>query len=229
MTSSEFHIAIDLELDKTLDFEYPYIQPEEKDYWLNKAQDRILSQKLFGNNIKGVPFDLSLERIDDIQPLIKNESINGTSSSIDLSPYIKEFKLPSDYKYYIKSFVISDKVMRSGYKALRSPLPVDIISRDSLHSFVTYDGVNKPDFDSLKGILEDGKLIIVHDSYTSNVDTCKLSYIKTPKSFNYLNSQVSDLPDHVHRQILDEAVLLLINNFESNRLQQQIEINSKNE
>ena len=45
MTIQEFHINFDIELDKTLDFEYPYIQPEQKDYWLNKAQDVVVKLK----------------------------------------------------------------------------------------------------------------------------------------------------------------------------------------
>ena len=45
MTVQEFHIAIGLEVDKTLDFEYPYMSPEQIDYWLNKAQDRFVKQR----------------------------------------------------------------------------------------------------------------------------------------------------------------------------------------
>lgn len=235
MNSRQFHIAIDLELDKTLDFEYPYIQSEEKDYWLNKAQDRVLSQKLFGNNVKGIAYDDSLERIDDIKPLVKNEAIQGSLYSFNLSPLIVEYDLPADYKYYIRSFVNVTKVMRSGFTATNAPFAVDIIKRDNMPRYLTVSGLNKPDLDVLKGFIEEDKLVVIHDSYTTistAVPTCKLTYIKEPLRFDYTigsDGQVSDLPEHVHNQILDEAVLLLLNNFESMRTGQQAEINTKNE
>lgn len=235
MNSRQFHIAIDLELDKTLDFEYPYIQSEEKDYWLNKAQDRVLAQKLFGNNVKGVAFDDSLERIDDLKPLVKNVPLVAQAYSFDLSPYIVEYDLPVDYKYYIRSFVNVTKLMRSGFSAADAPFSVEIIKRENMPRYLTVPGLNKPDLDVLKGFIEEDKLVVIHDSYTT-VDTtdptCKLTYIKEPLRFDYTigpTGQVSDLPEHVHNQILDEAVLLLLNNFESMRTAQQAEINTKNE
>lgn len=235
MNSREFHIAIDLELDKTLDFEYPYIQSEEKDYWLNKAQDRVISQKLFGNNIKQIAWDDSLERIDDLKPLVKNEAIVAQAYSFNLSPYIVEYELPSDYKYYIRSFVNVTKLMRSGFNATNAPFSVDIIKRDNMPRYLTVPGLNRPDLDVLKGFIEEDKLVVIHDSYTTVnlVDpTCKLTYLKVPRKFDYTIGgvgQVTDLPEHVHPQILDEAVLLLLNNFESMRTAQQAEINTKNE
>lgn len=232
MTSRQFHIAIDVELDKTLDFEYPYIQSEEKDFWLNKAQDRVLSQKLFGNNVKGTSYDETLERIDDIKTLVKNEQVAGIPYSFNLSPYIVEFSLPSDYKYYIRSFVNIDKIMRSGFEALQAPFPVDLIRRDDMPRYMTISGLNKPDLDRLKGFIEEDKLVVIYDSYSANATNCKLTYIKEPLKFDYTegpDGQVSDLPEHVHNQILDEAILLILNNFESSRTAQQAELNSKNE
>lgn len=232
MTSIEFHIAIDLELDKTLDFEYPYIQSEEKDYWLNKAQDRIIKQKLFGNNIKKIAYDDSIERIEDLKPLVKNVSITGAAYSFNLTNYIKQFDLPTDHKFFIKAFVLVDKVMTTGFSSIQAPFSVDIIKRETMPRYMTVSGLNKPDLDVLKGFIEENKLVVIHDSYTTNVDTCKLTYIKEPLKFDYtigVNGQVSDLPEHVHREIVDEAILLLLNNFESQRTNNQIQLNNKNE
>lgn len=232
MTSREFHIGFDIQLDKTMDFEYPYIQSEEKDFWLNQAQERIIKQKLFGNNPKQTSYDGSIQRVDDLKSLIKNDDLIGVNYSADLTAYIKEFPLPNDYKFYVKSFVLVDKLMRTGFQSIQTPFPVDIIQRADMAKHMTISGINRPDLDKLKGFLEDEKLVVIHDSYTTNVDTCKLTYIKNPLKFDYtigLNGQVSDLPEHVHPEILDEAIMLVLNNFESQRLANQIQVNKTNE
>ena len=229
MTSEEFHIGFDIQLDKTMDFEYPYVQPEEKDYWLNRAQERIIKQKLYGNNPKRTAFDGTLQRIDDLKTLVVNDTITGASYSLGLTSYMKQFPLPEDYKYYIKSFGIVDKLMRSGFQSTQTPFSVDIIERKDINKFMTISGVNKPDLDNLKGFIEEDKLIIIHDSYTDNFTTCKLNYIKEPLKFDYTDDQVSDLPAHVHDEILDEAIMLVLNNFESQRLAGQIKVNETNE
>lgn len=232
MTSREFHIGFDVQLDKTLDFEYPYIQSEEKDFWLNQAQERIIKQKLFGNNPKQTAYDSSLQRVDDLKTLIKNVNIVGNAYSGNLTAYIKEFDLPADYKFYIKAFVLVDKLMRTGFQSTQTPFPVDIIQRLDMAKYMTISGINRPDLDKLKGFLEEEKLVVIHDSYTTNVNTCKLTYVKKPLKFDYtigLNGQVTDLPEHVHPEILDEAIALVLNNFESQRLGSQIELNKTNE
>jgi len=229
MTSSEFHIGFDIQLDKTLDFEYAYVLPEQKDYWLNKAQDRIIKQKLYGNNPKQTYYDITLQRVDDLKTLIKNSSITSSSYSVSLTSYIKQFTLPTDYKYYIKSFVLVDKLMRNGLTSTQTPFPVEHIQREDVEKFLTIQGVNKPDFDRLKGFIEGNVLVVIFDSYTTNVNTCKLTYIKQPVLFNYATTTVTDLPESIHNEILDEAVLLALNNFESQRLQTELIIDKGNE
>lgn len=232
MTSREFHIGFDIQLDKTLDFEYPYIQSEEKDFWLNQAQERIIKQKLFGNNPKQTAYDFSIQRVDDLKTLIKNTEVTSIAYSEGLTAYTKQFNLPPDYKFFIKAFVLVDKLMRTGYQSTQTPFPVDIIQRFDMNKYLTIDGVNKPDLDTLKGFLELNKLVVIHDSYTTNVNKCKLTYIKTPLKFDYTigaDGQVTDLPEHVHPEILDEAIALVLNNFESQRLGNQIELNKTNE
>lgn len=229
MTSTEFHIGFDIKLDKTIDFEYPYIQPEEKDFWLNVAQERIIKQKLYGNNFKQAAYDSSIQRVDDLKTLIKNENITGSSYTQSLSPYMKQFSFPEDYQYYIRAFTLVDKVTRNGYTATQAPFSVDMIQRYDMDKYMTTAGVHKPDLDSVKGFIEDNKLVVIHDAYTTNVNTCKLTYIKEPVKFDYEEDTVSDLPEHVHDEILDEAIMLVLNNFESQRLASQIEVNKTNE
>ena len=50
MTVSDLHIAFKLELDQANSLNYPSFEPEEIDYWLNKAYLALVNQKMFGNN-----------------------------------------------------------------------------------------------------------------------------------------------------------------------------------
>lgn len=232
MTSREFHIGFDIQLDKTLDFEYPYIQSEEKDFWLNQAQERIIKQKLYGNNPKQTSYDASVQRVDDLKTLIKGVDIVGTNYSKNLTIYMQEYEFPVDYKFYVKAFVLVDKLMRSGFQSIQTPFPVELIQRLDMAKYMTIEGINRPDLDKLRGFIEEKKLVVIHDSYTTNLDTCKLTYIKEPLKFDYtigINGQTTDLPIHVHNEILDEAIILVLNNFESQRLASQIQVNKTNE
>lgn len=70
-TVDELHIALDLELRGTNTFTFRRLEPEEKDWWLNRAQyDFIWSKTELANNIKGLPFAVTQKRLDDIQNLI---------------------------------------------------------------------------------------------------------------------------------------------------------------
>ena len=50
MTVQEMHIAFRLGLDKSNSSFVRYYLPNEIDYWLNYAVERIVKQRLFGNN-----------------------------------------------------------------------------------------------------------------------------------------------------------------------------------
>jgi len=68
MTVNDMHIAIDLELNKLNSNLYDIILPQEKDYFLNRAQERLIKQYYSPkSNKKGEGFEMSQKRIDDLR------------------------------------------------------------------------------------------------------------------------------------------------------------------
>lgn len=71
MTVNDMHIAIDLELNKLNSNLYDIILPQEKDYFLNRAQERLIKQYYSPkSNKKGEGFEMSQKRIDDLRKLL---------------------------------------------------------------------------------------------------------------------------------------------------------------
>lgn len=92
MTVQDLHIAIDLELNKVNSNLYDIILPQEKDYFLNRAQERFIKQRYSPrSNAKQLGFEMSQKRIDDLRKLVVPNY------------YDKVYQLPStDFDYTTK-------------------------------------------------------------------------------------------------------------------------------
>lgn len=227
MTIQEFHNNIDIELDKSLDYEFPYILPEVKDYWLNKAQLRIINQKAFGNNPKKEAFDESVKRIDDLKELVSTESLTPYTLSYDI-PYSESFSLPSNYLYFYVGYGKGTRILRKGAVVSNYHYNIDLIPRSEAYNFVSKPGVNHRDSDRIKIYIEDRHVVAIHDYYTTELTNLTISYLRKPVEFNYATNTATELQDLSH-EILDEAVSMIIENFESQRLQGQVALKTTNE
>lgn len=224
MNIQEFLIALDIEVDKTVDFELPYIQPEQKIYWLNVAQDRVLSQKLFGNNVKGSVYDISQERVDDVRTLISSQSISSSGSAgYGSSSY--SFTLPNNYRFFDKFMASTTRIGING-DSYSGVMNMDVITRREIDYYTTTPGINKPELLNLKGFVDGNTLVVISDSYTT-VSSGTLKYIKSPNKFT--TGAITDLPEHLHQEIVSEAAALILNSFESPRVGVQMELNKTRE
>lgn len=100
-TVSEMHINIDLELNKINSNLYDIILPEEKDYFLNKAQERFVKDRYGAqSNSKGKGFEMSQKRIDDLRNLLVPNYYDKcyfvASNDFDFDTKLR-FYLPNDY------------------------------------------------------------------------------------------------------------------------------------
>lgn len=227
MISQEFHNNIDIELDKSLDYEFPYILPEVKDYWLTKAELRVINQKAFGNNPKKEAFDESVKRIDDLKEIVKTEDLIPIVLSYDI-PYSESYSLPTDYLYFYVANARGTRILRNGSILPNYFYGVDLIPRTDAYNYVSKPGVNHRDSDRIKIYIEDRHIVAVHDYYTTEITKLELSYLKKPVGFNYITETTTELQD-LANEIIDEAVSMIIENFESQRLQGQVALKTTNE
>lgn len=102
-TVQDMHINIDLELNKLNSNLYDNILPQEKDYFLNKAQERFIKQRYSPkSNNKGQGFEMSEKRIDDLRNLLVpnyyDKVYQLASDDFDVDSKAR-FYFPDDYMF----------------------------------------------------------------------------------------------------------------------------------
>ncbi len=216
MTIQEFHTAIDIEVDKSLDFEYPYLLPETKDYWLNKAQERFIKSRAFGNNVFRTSFEETEKRIDDLRTIVKI----GTAITPTSVGTIYSSALPNDYLYLVRHQCYTT------YSGCSTP---DLVSgiqvkNDELNILLKDPFWEPVPTEPLYYVL--GNSIVYETQGSFVVTSTLLTYIKTYTKFRYGTQYISvttdtntELPVHTHQEIVDIAVNMLLENIESSRYQ----------
>lgn len=97
----EMHTYVDLELNKINSNLYDIILSEEKDYFLNKAQERFVKDRYGAHsNPKQKGFEMSQKRIDDLRALVVPNYYDKAylldQTDFDFNTKLK-FYLPNDY------------------------------------------------------------------------------------------------------------------------------------
>lgn len=225
MTIEEFHIAFDLELDKTLDFDYPYMIPEQKDYWLNKGQDRFIKSRAFGNNLKQKGFEETEKRIDDLRTIVTMSDPLDATNVGDLY----SITLPDDYLYLVRHRVTtdSDKYGTLTVSGVQT-------NQDEINIFET-DPFWKPmPFEPLYYII--GNNIVYETQGTFNVIESLITYIRKYNKLQYGTTYIDpttdiqcELPVHTHQEIVDITIAMVLENIESQRYQTNLNELTKSE
>ncbi len=225
MTIQEFHINFNIELDKTLDFEYPYIQPEQIDYWLNKAQDRFIKERLYPQNPARKGFEESQKRIDDLKSLVK-KSTTITPSAVGT---IYTSSLPNDYLHLTRHRCTTNDT-NCGSKEVGGIL----VQHDDINILLK-DPFWKPTHDEPLYYIESTG-IVYETTGAFTVTATNLTYIKVPAKVRYgtaystpTTDVQSELDPNVHGEVLDIAISMVLENIESQRYQTNLNELSKTE
>ena len=103
MDINEMHIAVDLELNKINSNLYDIFQAPEKDYFLNRAQERFVKGRYgYKSNPKKEGFEMSEKRIDDLRMLLVPNYYDTAYlvPTTDFDYTTKQrFYLPNDYLF----------------------------------------------------------------------------------------------------------------------------------
>lgn len=216
MTIQEFHIGFDIELDKTLDFEYPYIMPEKKDYWLNKAQERFIKSRAFGNNLFRTSFEESEKRMDDLRIIVVTPSAISTTNTGN-NFYTT---LPDDYLYLFRhrcntiNSSCEEPQLVAGIQATHDEM--NILNKDPFWEPIPEEPL----------YYLEGNRIVYETDGTFTVQSSLITYIRKYAKMQYGSQYISpiadincELAEHTHHEILDMAVSMVLENIESQRYQ----------
>ena len=214
MTRDEMHRDFKILIDKADSAGAPLFLSEEIDRFLNIAQEKFVSKRAFGNNIRRTTFEEDQKRRDDLRNLIMDYSSSTFTSSANAKPNGKFVALPRDYRHAINE----ECAIAGGKRVSVKP--------------ITYDRYNKiidDPFNSPKGDVV-YRLDYSRDTFEliseSIINKYYLRYLKNPAVVSNIDSVSCDLAEHTHREIVRMAVLEALENTENPRYQSsKIELN----
>lgn len=222
----EMHISVRDELDKSGSLELPFFQPEQIDYWLNKAFDFYVEETAYPTVEGKIPFEQTQKRIDELREIVEPDKKVIPQVS-GLNKYLT--KLPNDYKHLVRHTCTTSK-------GDQIQTVSGIITNQDKFNIQYKDPFWEP-------IAEEPLYYIVGDYLVYDtkgnfeVTESQLTYIKnTPKmrlgtQYSTPSSDV-DCPissTFVQHQIINQAVNMILENIESPRYQTNLnELNKSN-
>lgn len=229
MTITQMHIEFLILIDKSNSLAYPDFQPEEIDLFLNKAQETIVKQRFTGNNLKKDSVEETQKRDDDLRNLTRSFSvIVPPGSTPDNKPNGRFVGLPTNPKYW---FTLQDEVSVVTDCGTQR-IPLKTITHDRYNKIIN-DPFNKPGDDfAIKLFVDTDKIEIItggSNATTTNNITYYLRYISKPTEMSLSNNISCELAEHIHREILDLAVNMALEDIESERFKTQIIETQRNE
>jgi hypothetical protein len=219
MTIDQAHIEFEVTLDKRYTSQAPEMPPEVIDYFLNEASVRFVKNRYSPNNVYQVGFEELQKRTEDLKALVKTEDVAIGTVSYEDANYgrVNLTGLANPYWFYLRSRILCSKE-NCADKWCNKPT---LTQQDDLGT-VLDDPFNKPVFGVPVMYFEDGDIFVVSDD-TFTTPSMKLTYLKKPNEVNvgtYGQPAVEfDLSEHTHKEIVQMAADIAIENIESQRIQ----------
>lgn len=238
MTVQEMSDAVLMKLDKSSSFAIAAFEPSDILYWLNVAQDDIVKGKVFGDNKNPAKYGEGLKRMEDLSPLVyytsqlNYDAVSGPLKAHSYHPNVATLSIASnisDYLYYVGAdILITDP------NAPTNTLPQEsILVEERVIGKLISTPYNKPVLRNCYIYLKEGEVNVIYDPFAT-LDSIYVSYIKRPDKLvlgtpGAGETNTSELPVHVHEEIVDRAVYLMLENVESERQQTQFLTINRNE
>lgn len=215
MTIAQFHTEVKVRLDKIDSLQLPELLTSEIDLFLNQSQDRIVKQRYGISNIKKQGYEETQKRTDDLKAITRTITLLPAAYSTDnIDTNARFFSLPLDYWFTVQeraniSFPCGD-----------STTTTDVEVRPIEHNEFTksiYDPFKKPNTRKVLRLMENGKSELIFDS-SCTLNSYKLRYIKQPIRMSYTGGVTCELSEHMHQEVVDECVKIILENIEAGRI-----------
>lgn len=223
MTVAEMHLAFALGYDSVATTGYPGFEPEEVDFFLNRAIERFVKTRYSGTNPRNESYEDTQKRIEDLRTLTVNNTLSsGTLVTGTTYPNSFEYTLPdgtTDPKYYLMvSGMAAIDRDECGNAVTGRRVRIKQITHDEYSTYID-DPFNGPNENRVLAIFEGNKIVLITNG-AYNVTDFYMSYLKYFTKVDLAGPIDSDLPDHTHQEIVDLAVRLCVAAVENvNRVQ----------
>ena len=219
MLITDAHIEFEITLDKRSTSVAPEMPPEVIDYFINEAIARFVKTRYAKNNIYKAGFEETQKRTEDLRTLVSTEVQTTIAVPYEDDNYV-QVDIPGFtglYWFYLRmSAYVTKENCGSKYQEVK------LVQQDDLQR-VLRDPFNKPVFDKPVAYFENGNILLVSDdSFT--ITQAKVTYLRAPAIVNvgtYGGTPAVvefDLPDHTHKEIVQLAADIAIENIESQRI-----------
>lgn len=239
MTIEQFHREFKVFFDKVDSSAYPEFQDGEIDIYLNEAQERIIKLRYGKNNIYRAGFEEIQKRTDDLKNLVKTRFCTVTEETsysvvgdtvyrASLSSLFDDAELTTqsvdNYMFYIKSIAETTKGDCKTWSRVK------LVQQDDVSS-IGGDPFNKPTFTRPIIFFEDSD-IFVWTAKDCSISSFQVTFLKRPALMNigtYEGDKTEcELSEHLHKELLQLAITIAIENIQSPRVQtQQMNLQTK--
>ncbi len=214
------HTEFKVGIDKTDSLNVPNFEPEERDLWLNKAQQRFILQRYGGSNPKRQSFEETEKRSNDLRELIVNNSLSPLpfDSSVNKTNgvFVDLSGTTNTYWFAVNEEADVTYTDCNGESKTKR-VEVKPMQHDDYNKTIK-DPFNKPTTDQVRRMFYQDKVELLTDG-TFNVDLYHIRYIKKPVDISLATLTDSELSEHAHREIVEIAVSMALENIESRRYQ----------
>jgi len=228
MSAAEMVQAFKFRLDKLDSLNYPNFLNEEVDLLLNQSQERFIKQRYGNTNTKRESFEESQKRTEDLKVLVSNAILIPAANAVDNIDVNAQFvTLPADHWFIVQeraSITYNDCKNVS----ITDIIPVYGIQHNDINNIIN-NSFLKANKQRILRLMEEGRVELIHDP-TTTINNYRLRYIRKPITISSIGTIVNcELSDHLHDEIVDQAVLLALEDIESRRQQSYNPIEKTNE
>lgn len=227
MTKREAHIQFKVILDKNAQgVAYggsPAFLMEEVDIFLDYAVNQVISNKVTGNNDLQLGFEQGFKRISELDSLL------ATDTCIASNTRDNEFVINNIHDDGNR-MILFQFVLEYGLHLA----PCNIVSHKYANQYkVAYNNI--PYISNPIVTIENNTALIYVDPVlmtqieyapTQGQYNVQVSYIKKPKVFSqYKLDDIVELPDQLLEEVINRAVVLALENIESQRVNTKAQLN----
>jgi hypothetical protein len=204
------------------------LQSDDIEYWLNKAQEEFVKTKFNGLNQQRLSFEQSQQLVDDLRILITSNyeldtKFKFNAYSAPTGFFIDSATLPNNYLYLLNQksrvqYKFPNIVWQNiqGKRVVTSQTYHVVVKSNrfsqtqSIYKLLS-DPHNTTKPDSPLTLLH-GDSIDVYSDKTFVVDKVIIDYLRLPVAMSIKQEIDSELPEHVHKEIIQLAVDLFLQN-----------------
>lgn len=230
MTVEEMSNAVLMKLDKSSSYAVAAFEDEDILYWLNVAQGELIKSKVFGSKNNPNGYGQGQKRMEDLSSLVVYsdqmiyDETDGPLYPHAYHPNVATLVIAdniSDYLYYVGC----DVLISDTYAPTSTTPQESVLVEENVINKLISTPYNKPVLRNSYIYLKEGEINIIYDPFAT-INSIYVSYIRKPGTMVLSDAGTDEvttceLPEHVHDEIVNLTVYLMLENIESERQQTQ--------